>query len=87
MKFTYFRLRVLLSISIRCFSYLWTRRERPITLLTFRLRFGDNQVRFDSNANVAFGPTQHPQLIGRATLDPAAVPSNATDDALPSGSG
>jgi CubicO group peptidase (beta-lactamase class C family) len=39
--------------------------ETPF-LLTFRLKFDDHHVTFDSDANVAFGPTQRPQLIGRA---------------------
>jgi hypothetical protein len=30
------------------------------------LKFNDDQVTLDAEANVAFGPTKRPQLIGRA---------------------
>jgi hypothetical protein len=33
---------------------------------TLTLRFEGDQVTVDSEANVAFGPTKRPQLIGRA---------------------
>jgi CubicO group peptidase (beta-lactamase class C family) len=48
------------SLEIKVCAY-----ETPF-LLTFKLKFGDNQVTFDSDANVAFGPTQHPPLVGGA---------------------
>jgi len=34
--------------------------------MTFTLRFDGDQLTLDSEANVAFGPTKRPQLIGRA---------------------
>jgi CubicO group peptidase (beta-lactamase class C family) len=38
--------------------------ETPF-LLTLRLRFTENEVAYDSEFNVAFGPTKQPQLVGR----------------------
>ena len=32
---------------------------------TFTLKFAGDQITLDSEANVAFGPTKRPQLIGR----------------------
>lgn len=34
--------------------------------LTLRLRFSGDQVFYDAESNVAFGPTKKPQLVGRA---------------------
>lgn len=39
--------------------------ETPF-LLTIHLKFTEDQLLFDSESNVAFGPTQKPQLIGKA---------------------
>jgi len=39
--------------------------ETPF-LVTFVLKFADDELRFDSAANVAFGPSKQPQLVGRA---------------------
>jgi CubicO group peptidase (beta-lactamase class C family) len=38
--------------------------ETPF-IVTMTLKFEDDQVRFDSQLNVAFGPTKQPQLVGK----------------------
>jgi hypothetical protein len=38
--------------------------ETPFQL-TLKLKFDGDQMTLDSEANVAFGPTKRPQLIGR----------------------
>lgn len=38
--------------------------ETPFQI-TFTLQFSDNEVTVDAEANVAFGPTKRPQLVGR----------------------
>ncbi len=38
--------------------------ETPFTI-TLRLEFAGDELKFDSKANVGFGPTEQPQLVGR----------------------
>ena len=39
--------------------------ETPF-IVTVRLKFAGDELRFDSEANVGFGPTKQPQLVGKA---------------------
>jgi CubicO group peptidase (beta-lactamase class C family) len=56
-------------------SFAWTSNDTCVIKLcayetpfhtTFTLKFDGDQLTLDSEANVAFGPTKRPQLVGRA---------------------
>ena len=39
--------------------------ETPF-ISTIRLKFSDQELQYDAETNVGFGPTREPQLIGKA---------------------
>jgi CubicO group peptidase (beta-lactamase class C family)/lysophospholipase L1-like esterase len=43
--------------------------ETPF-LVTLRLKFSDDTLRFDTESNVGFGPTRPPQLVGSSSASP-----------------
>ena len=43
--------------------------ETPF-IVTVRLKFAGDEVRLDSEANVGFGPTKQPQLVGTSSAKP-----------------
>ena len=39
--------------------------ETPF-IATFKLKFSEDELRFDAQSNVGFGATKQPQLVGKA---------------------